>query len=271
MKYILVSFAIFLTSCQRDIDLSNLDSFIDYSIKYIEKGDVNAFLDLTDIDTMRVITGKIRNTNKKIFSSQLSEHNRIEVIKYEIMSIPKRDIYGRVVKSSKSTTSIEYYLIMDQSYYLIEAAVSKRNDAFYYSSVNLKNLSKNCHYDLNNNYVPIMFRLDRGYWLASNDRKSFKELTLRGVNNTRLQIDQIQFKLKLNKINGDEFFSKTITKDVTIEPDDTFQFRINELDDYFVGFELTNETFRFTTDVISVLPKPRSLSCLKIEELANDE
>ena len=79
-----------------------------------------------------------------------------------------------------------------------------------------------------------------------------------------------EFKLRMKSSAGKEFLSKTLIKKVIVNSGDTFDIKISELSNHFVGFKLSKETFSFSIEVLSVLPKPLGESCIIIEELVRE-
>jgi len=261
----MILLGILMTSCKPELDRTDLNSIKIFTKHYIETRDYESLLNLTNYKTLDTIEKLIfksnsRDLKKCLFNTQNIKYLKTDIENNQVESL--EDIY--------ESRGVNYYFEGDGEIYQIKTFVNKVNGELFYKSIICNNLSFDCLISKNQRYVPTNVSLSQGYWLASKDKKSFIEFNLKGQNKSLYKIEEIEFKLRMESLTGDEFLSKTIKKKVIIMPGDTFDIKINELKNHFVGFILSKETFSFSTEILSISPKPTNESCQIIERFVID-
>lgn len=253
-----------LSSCGKQIDRADINSVAKHAMEHLVEKNSDAIKRLRNYEEEELDTfGRLAYlANNMELEEDLFGAKNIKPIKYEIKKNNIK-VEGRTLRSS----IIYFYLEADNDLFQVKAITNRDKEELYFASFDVSNITLDCKEYKESDYRPLSLIMDKAYWLVSNDRKYFKEFNLRGKNRSDYKVEEISFRIRLEKTNGREFISKTIKRKINIEQGDTFEININELDNYFAGFSLSKNTFSFTTELISVLPKPIDRSCELIERL----
>lgn len=263
MKHLLTLLIIMLIiSCKPELDKTDINSIAEYTIDYLENKKLNSILSLMEpIDSTNLLKkAQIRSRLSPI--EALFDINELNIINHKVIREHFQD-----AGITYAFDEVIIFIEANGDIYKFRGITDKKEGKLYYSYVNLSNLTLDCDDYNTKPYQPQNIQMDKAYWLLSNDRKSFKEFHIKGKNRSDNQVEELQFRLKLKKTSGEEFFSKTIIRNMTIMPEDTFEIDVNELNDFFVGYILSNKTFKFNIEILSVLPKPPNTDCELLEEL----
>lgn len=131
----------------------------------------------------------------------------------------------------------------------------------------MNNLSDECKEIESTQYIPNLL-LTRGLKWNNYESYVFDEVILGFHNMTDFDIDEIKFRLTLTNIENNEIiFHKTILSNQKIFEGDMANIKISELKGFRPGFQINQESFEWSIELLSVLPRPLNTPCAKIKNL----
>ena len=109
---------------------------------------------------------------------------------------------------------------------------------------------------LNSPFTPKGLKFESGSWKYDGQR--FAEFNLNISNNTEFTFKKIVYYFYIKDSYGNKEYARTHTLSRSIEPKDVITIKVPELDDLFIGEDISNQsTWDFGVEVVDCLPRQK--------------
>jgi hypothetical protein len=109
----------------------------------------------------------------------------------------------------------------------------------------------------NKPYLPWGLSVGKADWHYSlSDKETFTKFRIKITNNTKFYVNKVKFQLSISTDSQGKAFGKTYDERVYLEPGDVKTITINELYDFYIGEDVSNqENWDIDYKVLDVFPK----------------
>ena len=109
----------------------------------------------------------------------------------------------------------------------------------------------------NKPYIPWGLSVGKTDWhYKLNDKKTFTEFRIKITNNTKFNVNKVKFQVSISTDSQGKVFGKTYNERVYLEPGDVKTITINELYDFYIGEDVSNQkNWDIDHKVLEVFPK----------------
>lgn len=273
LQFILsLSGLIIFTSCQKELDRSDLNQVSVALVKALNGGDTAMLRVIFDrsLDRQSLIPIEQKGGAYGVQELSYSLINQLKGKQMKLQSVTKLD--GNLVELITSQRdgfySIRFFYRVREASGEDGAENVKKVKILFDSFADLNLVCKN-YQDMPWKPDYIFYSFDKIEWsINTYNNRIIKDFILHLTNShPTIDYNYLKFRLTLTSSDGEVFFNKTIESNEKIYRGDLSTVSIPDLDQFYGPVPMLSKNFTWKAELIEAGPKPPFDFCLKLEEL----